>query len=115
MGHVWDAFYVVLNEEEQMVKFGITSGDPRPRISCHARDGYGITVRVMAGMPLDTARPLERAVIATLRLAGIEPIRGREYFPASALPVVLDVVDNYPIASPADLGREAPSEVQEAA
>lgn len=96
-GRVWDAFYVVLNEEDQTVKFGITSGDPRPRIAVHARSGYDTAVRVMADLPLDTARPLERAVMAALKLARIEPIRGREYFPIAALPVVLDIADNYPI------------------
>lgn len=97
MGKVWDAFYVLLNEEDQSVKFGITSGDPRPRIASHARDGYCTTVRLMSDLPLDTARPLEKTVIATLKLADIEPVRGREYFCASALPVILDIADNYPI------------------
>lgn len=97
VGKVWDAFYVVLNEEDQIVKFGITSGDPRPRMGVHARSGYDTVVRIMVDLPLEIARPMEKAVMAALKLAGIEPVRGREYFPISALPVVLDVADNYPI------------------
>lgn len=106
-GKVWDAFYVVLNEDDQIVKFGITSGDPRPRISAHARHGYCTTVRLMANLPLDVARPLERSVISALALAKIKPIRGREYFPASALPVILDIADHYPIPKRADVAKAA--------
>jgi hypothetical protein len=97
MGQVWDAFYVVLDEEGQTVKCGITSGDARPRLAGHARDGYCTRVRLMTDLPLGTARALEKTVLATLKLAGIEPVRGREYFDASALPVILDIADNYPI------------------
>lgn len=114
-GMVWDAFYVVLNEVDQNVKFGITSGDPRPRIATHARYGYRTTVRVMADLPLDTARPLETTVIAALKLAGIEPVRGREYFPASALPVILGTVDSYPFPDAAVSVRSVPPEGEKAA
>lgn len=97
-GKVWDAFYVLLDEDGQTVKFGITSGDPRPRIACHARDGYGTEVRLMTDLPLGVAQGLETSTLATLKLAGLESIRGREYFHASALPIILDVADNYPIS-----------------
>jgi hypothetical protein len=40
---------------------------------------------------------LEDEVRHTLNLAGIYPVHGREYFDISALPLILDVVDNYPI------------------
>ena len=42
------------------------------------------------------------AACATLALAGIQPIRGREYYDISALPVIMDVVDNYPRQTSAD-------------
>lgn len=113
-GKAWDAFYVLLNEEEQIVKLGITSGDPRPRMVCHARDGYGIGVRLMTDLPVGVAQGLERAALSTLRLAGLQPIRGREYFHASALPVILDVADNYPIPD-VPITAKKPPKVDEAA
>jgi hypothetical protein len=42
------------------------------------------------------AKILEDEVLNTLKLAGIAPVRGREYFDISALPLILDIVDNYP-------------------
>lgn len=94
-GHAWDAFYVVTSSAG--VKFGITSGDPRPRLSNHRRTGYCATARLLTGLPGNTARQMEQAVLATLRLARICPLKGQEHFDIDALPVVLDVVDNYPI------------------
>ncbi|MGH7743214.1 MAG: hypothetical protein ACREQ5_00120 [Candidatus Dormibacteria bacterium] len=44
------------------------------------------------------AADLERTVLATLRLAEIAPIQGREYYDISALPVILDVADHWPVA-----------------
>lgn len=115
IGMVWDAFYIVLDEVGESVKFGITSGDARIRFARHARDGYGTTVRLMTGLPPGVARALEKAVLAALKLAGVEPIRGREYFPAVALPVILDIVESYPIPGLAiPINRESP-EVEEAA
>jgi hypothetical protein len=93
-GQTWDAFYVVTSEA--VVKFGITKGDPRPRMWRHHSDGYRTTVRLLTDLPLD-ARPIEQAVVSAVRLAGWKPVRGREYFAIDALPVVLDIVDNYPI------------------
>lgn len=95
-GKVWDAFYVVVAEQAERLKFGITSGDPRPRLRTHKSAGYDIVVRLLTALPGSTAPDLERAVLATLRLAEIEPVRGREHYPLDALPVVLDVVDNEP-------------------
>jgi hypothetical protein len=42
---------------------------------------------------------MERDVIATLRLAGEQPIHGREYYGIHVLATVLDIVDNYPTAT----------------
>lgn len=94
-GKEWDMFYVVRSDEA--VKFGITSGDPRPRLRLHRVAGYRTTVRMLTDLPGNTAPDLEDAVRATLRLAGLRPIKGREYFDIDALAVVLDIVDNYPI------------------
>ena len=88
-------FYVVASGEA--VKFGITSGDPRPRLRLHKAAGYRTVVRLLTVLPDDTALELENAVKATLRLARIKPIKGKEYFDIDALAVILDIVDNYPI------------------
>ena len=90
---------------KQAVKFGITSGDPGPRLSDHRRAGYKEVVRTLTGLP---GRPgLEDDVRKTLTLAGIKPLRGREHYDISALPVILDVADNYL------LGAQAPVRVPE--
>lgn len=96
-GKAWDAFYVVADDEEDRVKFGITSGDPRPRLKNHKRAGYSRVVRQLVGLPGNVALEMERAVRATLLLARKKPVQGREYFDAAAMAVILDVVDNYPI------------------
>ena len=95
VGKTWDVFYVVADEINDTVKFGITSGDPRPRLGIHARDGFDSVVRLIKGLPSDLAPRLERAVLAALRDAREAPVRGREYFPARVLGLVLDVVDGW--------------------
>jgi hypothetical protein len=65
----------------------------------HRAEGYHTVVRLLTGLPADVAPMMEDAVRATLRLARMEPIRGREYFDADALVVILDVVDNYPVGA----------------
>ena len=92
-GKIWDAFYVVTSEAA--VKFGITSGNGRPRLRTHRAAGYRTTVRLLPGLPGDTAPEMERAVMAALRLAGFKPVYGREHFSIDALALVLDIVDNY--------------------
>lgn len=96
-GKTWDAFYVVVNADAELLKFGITSGNGRPRLSHHRRDGFDTVHRFLAGLPGDTAPRLEDDVLATLRLAGEEPVRGREYYQDHVTALVLDVVDHYPI------------------
>lgn len=97
VGKVWDAFYVVADDEEGRLKFGITSGDPRPRLRRHATAGYSRVVRLLVGLPAGVAFELESSVLATLRLAREKPVRGKEYFDDRVMGVVLDIVDNYPI------------------
>lgn len=94
---VWDVFYLVADEGSERLKFGITSGNPRHRLSRHKREGYTTVLRLFLGLPGDAARTLENEVRATLRLTGHSPIRGREYFDGSALRVILDVVDHSPL------------------
>ena len=96
-GKEWDVFYVVADQAAGRIKFGITSGDPRPRLARHRASGYCTVVRLVVGLPSDTAPAMEQAVLAALRLADIAPLHGREHYDAAALALVLDVVDNYPL------------------
>ena len=90
---VWDIFYVVTNDATQTVKFGVTSHDAKARLRFHQGDGFSNIVTTITGLP--GAADLERAVMATLQLAGVPPVRGREYYDLSALPVILDIADNW--------------------
>ncbi len=91
---VWDIFYIVTNDAAQIVKFGVTSHDPRARLRFHQAGGFATVLKMITRLP--DAAELEYAALATLRLAGIPPVRGREYFDMTALPVILDVADNWP-------------------
>jgi hypothetical protein len=95
-GKVWDVFYVVQDDINDVIKFGITSGDSRPRLGLHQREGFDQLVRLAERLPGDVAPELERNVIAALRDAREKPVRGREYYNVRALPLVLDLVDNHP-------------------
>lgn len=94
-GKFWDAFYVVKHPKADVIKFGITSGDPRPRLKDHARDGFTEELLVYRNLEERTAPDLERELMVLLKLAGIEPVRGREYFPAGAENVVLAVATDW--------------------
>jgi hypothetical protein len=94
-----NVFYVVVDDLNDIVKFGITSGDPRPRLAFHARDGFDQVIRLAEGLPNDLAPRLERVVLAALRDAREAPVRGREYFPARVLALVLDLVDGWTAAT----------------
>lgn len=95
-GKAWDVFYVVQDDLNDVIKFGITSGSPKQRLAVHERDGFDQVVRLHTGLPDDVAPWLERAIISALRDARDEPVRGREYYRSRVLPVVLDLVDNHP-------------------
>jgi hypothetical protein len=94
---VWDVFYVVVNDTAGMVKFGITSHDPRSRLRHHRGDGFDRVVKTITGMA--DAQNLERAVLAFLQSAGVTPVRGREYYGIAALPAILAIVDNWESAA----------------
>lgn len=91
-GRSWDVFYVVVDRVESRLKFGITSGDPRPRLTDHAHDGYGETLLCLRSLPDGAALAIERAVRSALTQAGERPVRGREYFDISVQGLVFDVV-----------------------
>ncbi|MBT3161524.1 hypothetical protein HTV80_00145 [Streptomyces sp. Vc74B-19] len=95
-GQIFDVFYVVRDGLRAVIKFGITSGNGRSRLRVHERDGFDDVVRLHIGLPGETAPQLERNIMATLDAARVPPVRGREYFPEAALPIVLDLVDNHP-------------------
>lgn len=100
----WDAFYVVMDDVNDLVKFGITSGNPRRRLWDHGKDGFDQIVRLHEGLPGEVAPELERMILEALRDAGERPVRGREYFRSQVLALVLDLVDHHP-AVRASLGR----------
>jgi hypothetical protein len=89
----WDALYVVTSP--LVVKFGITSGDPRPRLAKHARRGYATVVRLHTGLPGTVAPDAETAIVAALAVAGEQPVQGKEYFDVSCLGLVVDIADSY--------------------
>ncbi|HMH94739.1 MAG TPA: hypothetical protein VK586_27100 [Streptosporangiaceae bacterium] len=89
----WDAFYVVTGNG--VVKFGITTGDPRPRLHVHEVNGYGDVVRLATDLPATVALDMENAVKAALADAREMPVRGREYFDISCLALILDVADSW--------------------
>lgn len=92
-GAEWDAFYVLAGPG--VVKFGITTGDGRARLTVHASQGITQTVRLVTGLPDMAALEAENAVKAALALAGEKPVRGREYFDPSCLALILDVADSW--------------------
>lgn len=92
-GRTWDVFYVVTGPDG--LKFGVTSGDPRPRLTDHRSDGYDDVVRLHTGLAGATALDLENELKQLLKSLGVPPVRGREYFPASVLRIVLAVVDEW--------------------
>jgi hypothetical protein len=94
-GRAYSVFYVVADNENAAVKFGITSSDGRRRIAAHRSDGYDRVELFINGMSGGDALALERACIAALRDAGEQPVRGREYFHVRALAVILDVAHGW--------------------
>lgn len=93
-GKLWDVFYIVRDPDAGLIKFGITSGDTRPRLRVHARDGFTDVLRVFLNFA--EAQALETLIKSALLDAREPAIRGREYFPQHVLALVLDVADNYP-------------------
>lgn len=89
-GCVFDCFYVVRNPHTYVAKFGITSGDPRHRLSRHKYAGYTEQLYLKTGF--EGAGPLEDAVKIALADAGYEPVQGREYFRDDCLPYLMSLL-----------------------
>ena len=89
-----DVFYVVTGPPG--LKFGVTSGDPGPRLGDHYRGGYTRIELLLTGLPRLAAAELEQqAVRQALRESGYRPVRGQEYFSIKALPLVLTIVNEF--------------------
>ena len=86
---------MVTHATEPRVKFGITSGNPRPRLGEHRRYGYTSVVYLVTSLPVKMALDTENAIRSALALAGERPVRGREYFDISCLPLILDVAGGW--------------------
>jgi hypothetical protein len=89
---IWDVFYIV--SDGRTIKFGITSGNPSPRLSKHAKDGFTEIIRVYTELPDTMAPDIESMLIDYLKDYGIKPVRGREYYPIECLDFVSGYVDN---------------------
>ena len=91
VGKIYDAFYVVAGARS--LKFGVTSGDPRPRLRDHRRDGYDSVKFLRTDMGAGAAWDLEKKVKVALFASGYTPVKGAEYFPIETLPLLLRLVD----------------------
>lgn len=98
-GKVWDAFYVVYNPDTDVLKFGITSGDPHSRVRHHVGKGYIEVLRTFRDLPADEAKGLEDELMNLMRCADVAPVQGREYFSGATLNVILGTVDAWFAAS----------------
>ena len=93
-GRNWDVFYVLTDTGRTRIKFGKTNRSGKQRLGDHRRDGYTQVIRLLTNLPGTMATDIENAVIRRLRRAGMEPIRGREYYDIGALPLVLAMADS---------------------
>jgi hypothetical protein len=95
-GLEWDVFYIVTNDQEGRVKFGVTSGSSKQRLQrlqTHRRAGYKSVARVFRG--LSDAAALESSMKAKLDAAGFKPVQGREYFDVIHLPLILTIAEEW--------------------
>lgn len=88
-----DVLYVVVDPVNHHVKFGITSGDPKPRLRAHRQDGFTGTVAVRQGLPAGRAFQVEQSLIKWLARMDVKPVRGREYFQSDCLGLILGFID----------------------
>jgi hypothetical protein len=91
-------FYVVINDAAGVVKFGITSGDPRPRLYDHRVVGYERTLFLASGV---NAKSIEDDVKAALAERGYKPVQRVEYFSLDALPAIMETVGWHEISNEA--------------
>lgn len=95
VGKIWNAFYVVQDARTATVKFGITSGDPKARLADHRRNGFSTVLRTFTGLADGEAKQLEDELKLQMRCAGVQPVRGAEYFSDAVLNVLLPFVDSW--------------------
>lgn len=88
-----DVLYLVHDRQRDWVKFGITSGNPRPRLWSHAKDGFRVVVALHQGLPEGVAHAVEQGLIRKLRARGISSTQGREYFNGIHLSLILDLMN----------------------
>lgn len=92
-----DVLYLVRNPETGAVKFGVTTGDERPRLRDHRRAGYVEVLRLHTQLSGNVAGEIERLIKRTLRAKGFTSLNNsREYFPAEALDAILEIFCNHP-------------------
>lgn len=90
VGKIWDTFYVVTGGD--VVKFGVTSGDPSPRLRHHRYGGLPDRLFLRTGLPDGHARALELSVMQMLKREGHAPVRGHEYFHTSCTGRIMSLV-----------------------
>ena len=89
-GFHWNVFYVVRSEDH--VKFGTTS-HLDDRLSAHQRDGFGMHLRIVEGLPDGAGLWTENQVKSVLSDAGAVPAWGKEYFDLVHLDLILTATD----------------------
>jgi hypothetical protein len=92
-GNIWDAFYVVTGDG--IVKLGITSGDSRPRLNDHARDGYSEVLFLKTSLPDGLARYAEKTILRELEERDVYPWKGNEYFESEDQDLILALTGKY--------------------
>jgi DNA-directed RNA polymerase subunit RPC12/RpoP len=95
---IHDVFYIVATSKGA-VKFGISSGNPRGRLTKHAYWGYRHVEFLATGLPIGVPRATEDAIKSALRDADFVPEYGREYFGPGAKDMVIklahELLDEY--------------------
>lgn len=91
----YTVFYVLGHESEPQVKFGISHRGGRRRLSNHRVDGFTVVHLLKTDLAPGVPRTAEKAVMSALALAGEKPVRGKEYFAESCLPLILDVATGW--------------------
>jgi hypothetical protein len=91
----YSVFYVLEHKSKPLVKFGISDREGRQRLSSHRTDGFTTVHMLVTGLADDVPQAAEKAVLSALAIAGEKPVRGREYFDASCLALILDVATGW--------------------
>jgi hypothetical protein len=91
----YSVFYVLEHESQPLVKFGISHREGRRRLSNHRAAGFTTVHMLVTGLADDVPQAAEKAVLSALAMAGEKPIRGREYFDATCLALILDVATGW--------------------